>query len=77
MKKLKELYLKLFHNHNFKLIKWMFIKDEETKSLRRIYLLRCNECGTEKNYIPSKERDREWEYQMKHRWGIFNYKEEK
>ena len=74
MKKLKELYLKLFHKHNFKLVKWMFIKDEETNFLRRIYLLKCDKCREEKTYIPVKERDREWEYQMRHKWGIFDYK---
>ena len=74
MKKLKELYLKLFHKHNFKLVKWMFIKDEKTNSLRRIYLLECDKCGEWKTYIPVKERDREWEYQMRHKCGIFDYK---
>ena len=74
MKKLKELYLKLFHNHDFKLVKWMFIKDEEANYLRRIYLLKCDKCGEEKTYIPVKERDMEWEYQMRHKWGIFDYK---
>lgn len=49
MKKIKELYLKLFHNHNFKLVKWMLVHYPNHEPSRRIYLLECEDCGKKKN----------------------------
>lgn len=57
MKKIKELYLKLFHNHNFKLVKWMLVHYPNHEPSRRIYLLECEDCGKKKEYLPSQERN--------------------
>ena len=53
MKKLKELYLKLFHKHNFKLVKWMLVHSPNHEPSRRIYLLECVECGKSISLVES------------------------
>ena len=75
MKKLKELYLKLFHKHNFKLVKWMLVHSPNHEPSRRIYLLECEECGKKKEYLPSQERNESWERKMEDKHGFWTSSE--
>ena len=75
MKKLKELYLKLFHKHDFKLVKWRLVHYPDHEPSRRIYLLECEDCGKKKEYLPSQERNEFWERTMEDKHGFWTSSE--